>query len=83
MTLGPTLRHTGSCFVANAIGGTAVSVSLPSLLPQSFTGCSLLVRDNVLDVVVPSDGVAEPSSQIPSTPALAFPCPQRSGMLLA
>jgi hypothetical protein len=59
-----------SCFVVNAIGGTSVSVSLPSLLPQSFSGCSLLVSGDVLDLIVPSNGVAEPSIQIPSTPAL-------------
>ncbi|MFT6081892.1 MAG: hypothetical protein ACI8UD_000696 [Planctomycetota bacterium] len=59
-----------SCFVVNAIGGTSVSVSLPSLLPQSFSGCSLLVSGDVLDLIVPSNGVAEPSIQIPSAPAL-------------
>ena len=59
-----------SSFVVNAIGATSVSVSLPSLLPQSFSGCSLLVSGDVLDLVLPSNGVAEPRIQIPGTPAL-------------
>jgi hypothetical protein len=54
----------------HAIGAAATSQSLPELLPQSLSGCSLLVTGEILNLFVPVAGVAEPSLRIPDSLAL-------------
>lgn len=54
----------------HVIGAAMLQQSLPALLPQSLSGCSLLATADILDLVVPVAGIAEPSVRLPSAPAL-------------
>ena len=42
----------------------------PPILPQSLSGCSLLTSREIVDLVVPITGIAEPTVSIPATPSL-------------
>lgn len=57
----------GGAVGLHAVGVAAISQSLPALLPQSLSGCSLLVTGEILNLFVPVAGVAEPSLRIPDS----------------
>ncbi|MFY9342957.1 MAG: hypothetical protein WAT39_10740 [Planctomycetota bacterium] len=53
------------------IGTAAVSIPLPTLLPQGVPGCSLLVSPGAIGVHVPTTGSLETTIAIPNTSVLA------------
>lgn len=59
-----------SSVAVHAVGFAPVSVALPPLLPQSLPGCQLLTSGEILDLVLPNTGVAEPQLQLPNDASL-------------
>lgn len=54
----------------SAVGSASTNVPLASLVPQSLAGCSLLTSSDVLDLVVPTGGVADVSVAVPAAASL-------------
>lgn len=51
-------------------GFTPASISLSSLLPQGVAGCSVIVGPDVVELVLPTGGIAQSQLALPNAPYL-------------
>ncbi|MBZ0221193.1 MAG: hypothetical protein IT455_09875 [Planctomycetes bacterium] len=73
--IGSTFRTRGTgmpsfAFVLNVTGFSTTSVPLPAILPQGGAGCSLLASPDVVDVLLPTSGIATAQLALPNALAL-------------
>jgi hypothetical protein len=57
-------------FVLTVTGFSQVSIPIATLLPQGLPGCNLLVSPDLVDVLLPSAGIAQSFIALPNTPTL-------------
>src|SRR5262245_4843467 len=61
----------GNGLALGVLGFATASIPLSAILPQGVAGCTLLVTPDLLDLYVPTAGIATTAIALPNTAALA------------